>query len=46
LRKLKQSKGNTLEIRRILKAFVDAQWLDEFNQHLDGYQAYALEQNN
>ena len=46
LRKLKQSKGNTLEIRRILKAFVDAQWLDEFNQHLDDYQAYVLEQNN
>jgi hypothetical protein len=46
LRKLKQSNGDTLEIRRILKAFVDAQWLDEFNQHLDGYQAYVLEQNN
>lgn len=43
LRKLKGDK-ETLEIRRILKAFVDAQWLDEFQQHLDGYQDYALEQ--
>ncbi len=44
LRKLKQSGTELLEIRRILKAFVDAQWLDEFQQHLDGYQDYALEQ--
>jgi hypothetical protein len=43
LRKLKGDK-EMLEIRRILKAFVDAQWLDEFQQHLDGYQDYALEQ--
>ncbi len=42
LRKLKQSGAELLEIRRILKAFVDAQWLDEFQQHLDGYQDYAL----
>ncbi|MCK5896103.1 MAG: DUF4194 domain-containing protein [Cocleimonas sp.] len=40
LRKLKGDK-ETLEIRRILKAFVDAQWLDEFQQHLDSYQAHA-----
>ena len=44
LRKLKQSGTELLEIRRILKAFVDAQWLDEFQQHLDGYQDYALAQ--
>jgi hypothetical protein len=42
LRKLKDDK-EMLEIRRILKAFVDAQWLDEFQEHLDGYQRYALE---
>jgi hypothetical protein len=40
LRKLKGDK-ETLEIRRILKAFVDAQWLDEFQEHLDNYQAHA-----
>lgn len=40
LRKLKGDK-ETLEIRRILKAFVDAQWLDEFQEHLDSYQAHA-----
>ena len=43
LRKLKQSGAELLEIRRILKAFVDAQWLDEFQQHLDSYRDYALE---
>ena len=43
LRKLKQSGTELLEIRRILKAFVDAQWLDEFQQHLDSYRDYALE---
>lgn len=44
LRKLSQTNGNTLEIRRILKAFVDAQWLDEFQQHLDAYQQHAIAQ--
>lgn len=29
------------EIRRILKAFVDAQWLDEFKQRLDAYASHA-----
>ncbi|MCK5918116.1 MAG: DUF4194 domain-containing protein [Cocleimonas sp.] len=46
LRKLKQSEGDALEIRRILKAFVDAQWLDAFQEHLDEYQNYVLEQEN
>jgi hypothetical protein len=27
------------EVRRILKAFVDAQWLAEFDNRLAGYQA-------
>lgn len=29
---------NMFEVRRILKAFVDAQWLSEFDQQLAGYQ--------
>lgn len=29
------------EVRRILKSFVDAQWLDEFDQKLESYQAHA-----
>ena len=41
LRKLKQGESELLEIRRILKAFVDAQWLDEFQAHLDTYKNFA-----
>lgn len=38
LRVLKASGGPpSYEVRRILKAFVDAQWLAEFDSHLDGY---------
>ncbi|WP_377705908.1 DUF4194 domain-containing protein [Pseudoduganella sp. UC29_71] len=38
LRKLKASSGPpSYEVRRILKAFVDAQWLAEFDARLDGY---------
>ena len=44
LRKLKEDGGDMLEIRRILKAFVDAQWLDEFQEHLDGYREHLEEQ--
>ncbi len=32
---------NQFEVRRILKAFVDAQWLAEFEQRLAGYAAHA-----
>lgn len=45
VRRLKptQSQGSTqepeYEVRRILKAFVDAQWLAEFDQRLAAYQA-------
>lgn len=46
LRKLSTGDKNMLEIRRILKAFVDAQWLDEFQQHLDHYQSHAQELAN
>jgi hypothetical protein len=38
LRKLKASSGPpSYEVRRILKAFVDAQWLAEFDARLDAY---------
>lgn len=41
LRKLKPAPGQTaeFEVRRILKAFVDAQWLADFDTRLAGYQA-------
>ena len=49
---LRRLKGNTtvnsdkeahFEVRRILKAFVDAQWLAEFDERLKGYQAALAE---
>lgn len=41
LRRLKTGTGSppTFEVRRILKAFVDAQWLAEFDSRLAAYQA-------
>jgi len=40
LRRLKSSSGPvSYEVRRILKAFVDAQWLTDFDQRLAAYQA-------
>jgi hypothetical protein len=44
LRKLKTSANQaaTFEVRRILKAFVDAQWLSEFDNRLAEYQAQLL----
>jgi len=41
LRRLKTEPGQPtmVEVRRILKAFVDAQWLAEFDQRLTGYRA-------
>lgn len=40
VRRLKAPGGDqAFEVRRILKAFVDAQWLSEFDQRLAGYQA-------
>jgi hypothetical protein len=42
LRRLHGSE-NQLEVRRILKAFVDAQWLTEFDQRLEDYQAAVLQ---
>lgn len=49
LRKLKgnaavdDGKEANFEVRRILKAFVDAQWLAEFDERLAGYQAQLAE---
>lgn len=43
LRKLKASSGPpSYEVRRILKAFVDAQWLAEFDARLDAYRLQLL----
>jgi Domain of unknown function (DUF4194) len=40
LRRLKtRSSTSSFEVRRILKAFVDAQWLSEFDTRLAAYQA-------
>jgi len=32
-----------IEVRRIIKAFIDAQWLNEFDQHLKEYNDFAGE---
>ena len=44
LRKLKSAAGQsaTFEVRRILKAFVDAQWLADFDARLAAYQAQLV----
>ena len=40
LRKLKGTSGpDSFEVRRLLKAFVDAQWLADFDARLDAYRA-------
>jgi hypothetical protein len=36
---------NQFEVRRILKAFVDAQWLSEFELRLAQYGAHAAEES-
>lgn len=40
LRKLRSQEGQ-YEVRRILKAFVDAPWLDDFGKRLDAYGSHA-----
>jgi len=40
LRRLRVQDGQ-FEVRRVLKAFVDAQWLDDFAQRLDSYATHA-----
>lgn len=47
LRRLRSAAGSpepsaTLEVRRILKAFVDAQWLADFDQRLEAYRTRLL----
>ena len=44
LRRLKAPSGGTVsfEVRRILKAFVDAQWLSEFDSRLAAYRGQIL----
>ncbi|WP_332879725.1 DUF4194 domain-containing protein [Massilia sp. S19_KUP03_FR1] len=39
-----RGQDDQFEVRRILKAFVDAQWLAEFEQRLAGYGAHAAEE--
>ncbi len=43
---LRRMRGNddALEVRRILKAFVDAQWLDTFQQRLADYHAHLVQE--
>ena len=36
-----RNESSKIEIRRILKAFVDAQWLNEFDQRLQAYLAHG-----
>jgi hypothetical protein len=43
LRRLRGQEGQ-YEVRRIVKAFVDAQWLDEFARRLDAYASHAAAQ--
>jgi hypothetical protein len=48
LHRLKPGAGSAagppgFEVRRILKAFVDAQWLAEFDQRLDGYRNHLMD---
>jgi hypothetical protein len=47
LRRLKAQAGQApmVEVRRILKAFVDAQWLSEFDARLANYQAQLASRN-
>ena len=35
-----RAQEHQIEVRRILQAFVDAQWLTEFDRRLDDYRAY------
>lgn len=40
-----RGQDDQFEVRRILKAFVDAQWLVEFEQRLAAYSAHAAEES-
>jgi hypothetical protein len=44
MRRLKSSsEPPTFEVLRVIKAFVDAQWLSGFEESLASYRAYAVE---
>lgn len=46
LRRLKQGTNNqqpSFEVRRIIKSFVDAQWLSEFDQKLEQYKKHGAD---
>ena len=45
LRRLR-GQENLLEVRRILKTFVDAQWLSDFEQRLAQYRAHAAQNHD
>ena len=38
-----RGQGHMIEVRRIIKAFVDAQWLAEFDQRLDEYRRHGTQ---
>lgn len=46
LKPVKSSTGDALEVRRILAAFINAQWLSEFDAKLEAYAAHAAEDRN
>jgi hypothetical protein len=43
LRRLPGS-NDTFEVKRLLKAFVDAQWLADFNERLTAYRKHAMDE--
>jgi hypothetical protein len=38
-----RGQGHMIEVRRIIKAFVDAQWLADFDQQLDEYRRHGAQ---
>ena len=36
--------NDTFEVKRLLKAFVDAQWLADFNERLAVYRKHAMDE--
>lgn len=41
-----RNQNQTWEVRRILKAFVDAQWLSDFDTRLQAYSQHLRKENN
>ncbi len=40
-----RGQGNMIEVRRIIKAFIDAQWLADFDERLEEYRRWEMENN-